>query len=379
MHIPFMKLNESYLELQKELDEATQRVMLSGWYILGKELEHFEKEFAAYCGATYCIGVGNGLDALHLILRGYDIGEGDEVIVPANTFIATLLAISYVKAKPILVEPDQTYNIDPAKVERAITSRTKAIMPVHLYGQCADMDALRSIAECYNIKLIEDAAQAQGAQYKTRQAGSLGDAAGFSFYPGKNLGAFGDAGCVTTSDPTLANRIRQLRNYGSTTKYFHEVKGVNSRLDEIQAAWLRIKLKKLDEWNARRTHIANYYMNELQHPSIALPIVPSGSQPAWHLFVIRVTHRDSVQKKLNERGIQCLIHYPCVPHEQLAYQELHELNSHFPLAEKWQHELLSLPIGPHMTFQEIEYVAANIKEAVNDLSPQAAASIPSLS
>ena len=262
--IPFLDLRASYLELKTALDSAFQRVMASGWYILGEELKAFEAEFAEYCNVKYCVGVGNGLDALHLILRAMDIGQGDEVIVPSNTFIATWLAVSYAGATPVPVEPDEaTYNIDPSKIEAAITEKTKAIMPVHLYGQPADMDPILKIAARHHLKVIEDAAQAHGARYKGKRTGSLGDAAGFSFYPGKNLGAFGDGGAVTTNDSTLAERVRRLSNYGSQVKYAHDVKGFNSRLDELQAALLRVKLRHLDAWNGRRRQIAAQYLRKL--------------------------------------------------------------------------------------------------------------------
>ncbi len=276
MQVPFLNIKAQNVELKAELEAAYTRVMDSGWYILGKEVEAFEAEFASYCGVKYCVGVGNGLEALHLILRAYGIGEGDEVIVPANTYIATWLAVSYAGATPAPVEPDEkTFNINPELIEKAITKKTKAILPVHLYGQCADMDAINEIAKRRGIKVIEDAAQAHGALYKGRKAGSLGHAAGFSFYPGKNLGAIGDAGAVTTNDGELAEKIRLLRNYGSKVKYYNEVKGFNSRLDEMQAAFLRVKLKRLDEWNSRRMQIAKRYFEALKEcAGLGLPYVP---------------------------------------------------------------------------------------------------------
>src|SRR5208337_4356753 len=286
--------------------------MRSAWYVLGREVEAFEREFAEYCGVEHCVGVGNGLEALHLTLRAYGIGKNDEVIVPSNTYIATWLAVSYAGATPVPVEPDaKTFNLDPARVEAAITPRTKAIMPVHLYGQPADMDPIMSIARKHRLKVIEDNAQAQGARYRGRRTGALGDAAGNSFYPGKKLGAFGDAGAVTTNDAALADHIRTLRNYGSKKKYYNECKGYNSRLDELQAALLKVKLAKLDEWNDRRRVVAMRYQAKLgDRPGLMLPFAPSWAQPVWHLFVVRLRERDRLQEKLTQSGIGTLIHYP---------------------------------------------------------------------
>jgi len=354
--IPFLDLKQPYLELKEELDCAYQRVMDSGWFIHGAELKAFESEFADYCNVKYCIGVGNGLDALHLILRAMDIGEGDEVIVPSNTFIATWLAVSYAGATPVPVEPDEaTYNIDPSKIEAAITGKTKAIMPVHLYGQPAEMDPILEIASRYRLKVIEDAAQAHGARYKGKKTGGLGDAAGFSFYPGKNLGAFGDGGAVTTNDSTLAERVRRLSNYGSHVKYAHDVKGFNSRLDELQAALLRVKLRHLDEWNGRRQQIADQYLQKLSaRDYLILPHVPPWAEHVWHLFVVRTSKRDPLQKYLEDQEIQTLIHYPVPPHKQGAYQELAHL--FLPVSEKLHKEVLSLPIGPVMDEDDIEQI-----------------------
>lgn len=349
--IPFLNLQAAYLELQQELDAAYRRVMKSGFYILGQELEAFETEFAAYCGTQYCVGVGNGLEALHLILRAMEIGPGDEVIVPANTYIATWLAVSYAGATPVAVEPDQTYNIDSEKIEAAITPKTKAILAVHLYGQTANMDLINKIAKRYKLKVIEDAAQAHGAKYKGRRAGSLGDAAGFSFYPGKNLGALGDGGAVTTNNYDLANKIRLLRNYGSRVKYFNEIKGFNSRLDELQAAFLRVKLTKLDEWNARRSWIANQYLEKFNLADLTLPFVPTWAEPVWHLFVVRHPKRSVLEKHLKDAGISTLIHYPVPPHLSDAYVEKQHLGS--PTTEQIAKDVLSLPIGPHMTDREV--------------------------
>lgn len=349
--------------MQEEFDAAYRRVMESGWYILGEEVEQFEAEFAEYCGAKHCIGVGNGLEALHLILRGYGIGKGDEVIVPANTYIATWLAASYADATPVPVEPDaQTYNISPANIESAITSRTKAIMPVHLYGQPAEMDAINKIAEKYNLKVIEDAAQAQGATYRGKRTGVLGDAAGFSFYPGKNLGAYGDAGAVTTDDDELAAQIKMLRNYGSRQKYYNEVKGYNSRLDPLQAAFLRVKLRHLDEWNARRTKIAKIYSEAfLETSGLICPFVPEEMESAWHLFVVRHARRDELQKHLEKDGIGTVIHYPVPPHLAEAYADLNLNPEDFELSAELADTVLSIPISPHISPMEAESVIRSIK------------------
>jgi dTDP-4-amino-4,6-dideoxygalactose transaminase len=351
MKIPFLDLKAPYIELKNELDAAYHRVMNSGWYVLGGEVEAFEQEFSDYCETKYSIGVGNGLEALHLILRAMEISEGDELIVPANTYIATWLAVSYAGATPIPVEPDiSTYNIDPAKIEAAITSKTKAIIAVHLYGQPADMDLINSIAKKYGIKVIEDAAQAHGARYKGRRVGSLGDAAGFSFYPGKNLGAFGDGGAVTTSDEQLADKIRLLRNYGSRIKYQNEVKGYNSRLDELQAAFLRVKLTKLDEWNERRKQVAQYYLVQLSEiADLKLPYVPEWAEPSWHLFVVTHPQRDRLQMHLDSAEIGNLIHYPIPPHLSMAYNSDNCSKDSFPMTENMSKKILSLPISPHIS------------------------------
>ena len=349
MNIPFLDLKAPHEELRQELQDAFTNVLDSGWFIQGKQLEAFENEYAAFCGTKHCIGVGNGLDALHLILRAYDIGVGDEVIVPSNTYIATWLAASYSGATPIPVEPDErTYNIDQALIEAAITPKTKAIMAVHLYGQPADMDAINAIALKYNLKVIEDAAQAQGAGYKGKLAGNLGDAAGHSFYPGKNLGALGDGGAITTNDDELADKLKVLRNYGSRVKYFNEVKGFNSRLDEMQAAFLRVKLRKLSEWNARRKQIAAYYQENLDGTHLVLPFVPDWADPVWHLFVVRSKNRDQLQQHLNDSSIGTVIHYPIPPHLQSAYAELNYIKGSFPIAEIIHEQVLSLAIGPHL-------------------------------
>jgi len=358
--VPFLDLKAPYLELREELDAAYRRVMESGRYILGSEVEAFEVEFAAYCEAKYCIGVANGLEALHLIVRAFGIGPGDEVIVPSNTYIATWLAVSYAGATPVPVEPDiRTCNLDPARIEAAVTARTKAIMPVHLYGQPADMDPIKAVAGKYGLKVIEDAAQAHGARYKGQRAGSLGDAAGFSFYPGKNLGAFGDGGAVTTSDPELAECIRVLRNYGSRVKYHNEVAGFNSRLDELQAALLRVKLTRLDEWNERRLQRATQYLRYLAwFPDLVLPYVPEWAAPVWHLFVVRHPQRDALQQALNVGGIGTMIHYPIPPHLQPAYAELNYRTEMLPIAEDMAKQVLSLPMGPHMNSFDMDTVVS---------------------
>jgi dTDP-4-amino-4,6-dideoxygalactose transaminase len=363
MKIPFLELKPTYDELRAECDAAYHRVMDSGYYLLGKELESFEAEFATYCEAKHCVAVGNGLDALHLILRAYDIGAGHEVIVPTNTFIATWLAVSYAGATPVPVEPDRrTYNLDPDAIEAAITPRTKAIMPVHLYGQPADMDPINAIARKHGLKVIEDSAQAQGARYKGRRTGSLGDSAGHSFYPGKNLGAFSDAGAVTTNDSVLADRVRTLRNYGSKKKYFHDEAGFNSRVDELQAAFLRAKLRKLDEWNKRRQTVAARYLKELgAAKSLTLPFVPDWAEPVWHLFVVRHTKRDVLQQKLADAGVGSLIHYPVPAHLAGAYADRKFKRGSFPISEELADTVLSLPIGPHL---EQTQVAEIVKQTI---------------
>jgi dTDP-4-amino-4,6-dideoxygalactose transaminase len=363
--VPFLDFVQPYEELKAGLDEAYFRVMRSAWYIMGKELEAFEQEFAAYCGVKHCIGVGNGLEALHLILRAYGIGEGDEVIVPSNTYIATWLAASYAEATPVPVEPDpKTFNLDPAKIAAAITPRTKAIMPVHLYGQPADMEPIMRLAEKHNLKVIEDNAQSQGALSHGRRTGALGHAAAISFYPGKNLGAFGDGGAVTTDDAELADKVKTLRNYGSKKKYYNELKGYNSRLDELQAALLRVKLKKLDEWNQRRGVIARHYLSELKDvPNLTLPHVPKWADPVWHLFVVRHPRRDVFQQKLTEAGIGTLIHYPVPPHLSGAYADAKWAKGAFPLAEDLANTVLSLPIGPHLAETQAKQVVAEVIRA----------------
>jgi dTDP-4-amino-4,6-dideoxygalactose transaminase len=363
MKIPFVDLHCENDEIKDELDAAYKRVMASGSYILGAEVEAFESEFAQYCGSKYCIGVGNGLDALHLIIRAMDIGQGDEIIVPANTYIASWLAVSYAGATPVPVEPDEkTYNIDPARIEAAITPKTKAIMTVHLYGQPADMDPIHAIAQKYGLKVIEDAAQAHGAEYKGRKTGNLADAAGFSFYPTKNLGALGDAGAITTNNSTLAKKILLLRNYGSSKKYYNEFKGFNSRLDELQAAFLRVKLKKLDKWNTWRKQVAIQYLEALNSISdLSLPFVPEWASPVWHLFVMRSAQREKLMQQLEVTGIKTLIHYPVPPHLSEAYRSAGYQAGDFPTTEKMAYEIISLPIGSHITDNELKLIAKNLQ------------------
>lgn len=367
MKIPFLALKEINLRQRDEFHEALERVLNSGWFILGKEVEKFEIEFAKYCGVKHCVGVGNGLDALHLVLRAWGIGPGDEVIVPSNTYIATWLAVTHSGATPIPVEPDMmTYNIDPEKIEHAITKRTKAIIAVHLYGQPCEMDAINKIAAKYGIKVLEDAAQAHGAIYKEKKSGSLADAAGFSFYPGKNLGALGDAGCVTTNDEKLANSIKLLRNYGSGRKYYNEILGFNSRLDELQAAILSIKLKELDDDNSKRSKIAKYYSENLNsNKYLILPQVLENASSVWHLYVIRHNKRDLIQSKLAEIGIETMIHYPLAPHLQEAYKSAEFIYPSQQIAEKLQSQILSLPIGPTMTIEMAESVVKNLNNIIN--------------
>ena len=363
MAVSFLDLKAAYKELQISLDAAYRRVMRSGGYILGQEVEAFEDEFAVYCEAGCCVGVGSGLDALHLILRGYEIGAGDEVIVPAHTYIATWLAVSYAGARPVPVEADiHTYNIDPGQIKKAITPNTRAIIAVHLYGQSADMDLIADIARRHQLKVIEDAAQAHGARYKGKRVGSMGDAAGFSFYPGKNLGAWGDAGAVVTNDKALANRVRMLRNYGLKVRYSHELKGVNSRLDSLQAAFLRVKLKYLEEWNNRRQKVAKNYLKALAViPKLTLPFAPRWAEPAWHLFVVRHEQRDRLQEFLSEYKIGTLIHYPVPPHLSEAYAEQGWKFGDYPVTEKIAATMLSLPIGPHLTEIMQQEVISKVK------------------
>jgi dTDP-4-amino-4,6-dideoxygalactose transaminase len=376
--VPFLDLRAAYLELKPEIDAAIARVLDSGWYIGGEEVESFEAEWAVYCEAKHAISVGNGLDALHLALRAMAVGQGDEVIVPSNTYIATWLAVSQCGATPVPVEPiEATYNINPELIEAAITQRTKVILPVHLYGQPADLDPILEIARKHKLMVLEDAAQAHGARYKGRRVGSHGDVVAWSFYPGKNLGAMGDAGAVTTNNPEIADRIRMLRNYGSRVKYFNEIQGLNSRLDPIQAAILRIKLKVLDNWNNRRKKIASHYLEglaiktkpkdtavertgKLFEAGLVLPSVPEWADPVWHLFVIRHPNRDQAKNQLFEAGIGTMIHYPIPPQSQPAYSRLRNDITLSPLAETIARQVLSLPIGPHFNVDDCPIVVSLI-------------------
>jgi len=365
VRVPFLDLRAAYLELETEIDHAVRRVLDSGWYILGPEVEAFEREFAIYCEAQHAVGVANGFDALHLALRAMDVGPGDEVIVPSNTYIATWLAVSHAGATPVPVEPaEQTYNLDASRIEPAITSRTKVILPVHLYGQPADLDLILEIARRHGLKVLEDAAQAHGARYKGRRIGSHGNAVAWSFYPGKNLGALGDGGAVTTNDTEVANRIRILRNYGSQEKYVNEVQGFNSRLDPLQAAILSVKLRHLEEWNTRRKAIAVQYLEGLAAAGLALSQVPTWADPTWHLFVVRHPQRDTLQRRLAQAGIGTLIHYPIPPHKQRAYAGAGFNANAFPLASRIADEVLSLPMGPHLNPGQVAAVMAEVLSAV---------------
>jgi len=371
--IKFLDLQKINNQHRQEIDGAIKKVLDSGWYLLGEAVEKFESSFATYCNVKHCIGISNGLDALILILRAYiEIGlmkEGDEVIVPANTYIASILAISSNKLIPVLVEPDiLTYNINPDLIEEKINAKTRAIIPVHLYGQCAEMEAINALAKKHDLLVIEDAAQAHGAIYESKRTGNLGDASGFSFYPGKNLGAFGDGGAVTTNNNELAEVIRALRNYGSHKKYYNLYKGFNNRLDEIQAAVLNVKLKYLDEENKKRREISQFYCENINNPKIVLPILHDPSSiiqhpsHVWHLFVIRTTEREKLQQYLSDNGVQTVIHYPVPPHKQPAYKEWNHLS--FPVTEKIHNEVLSLPIGSHLSDEDIEFVVEKLNAYV---------------
>ena len=357
--ISFLDLKAINATYRDELIEASTRVIDSGWYILGEEVAAFEKEFAAYCGAQYCIGVANGLDALTLVIRAWkELGllkSGDEIIVPANTYIASILAISENGLTPVLIEPSlETYNINPEKIEKSITSRSRAILPVHLYGELAEMPAIMAIAKKYKLLVLEDCAQAHGASLDGQKAGNWGDAAGFSFYPGKNLGALGDGGAITTNSAELAQLLRALRNYGSQQKYKNDYKGINSRLDELQAALLRVKLRHLDMEISARRHVADRYLSGIRNPLITLPNRPASNEHVWHLFVIRSEQRELLQKYMAEQGIQTMIHYPVPPHYQQAYKELKE-NS-YPITDQIHQQVLSIPMGPTLTEEQITSV-----------------------
>jgi dTDP-4-amino-4,6-dideoxygalactose transaminase len=361
MKVPFFDLKRLHEPIREPLDAAYRRVMDAGWFIMGPELEAFEAEFAAYCNVKHCLGVGNGLEALHLLLLAYGIGPGDEVIVPSSTFVATWLAVTQCGATIVPVEPDlETYNIDPRRVAAAVTNRTRAIMPVHLYGQPADMDPLNEIAAKHGLVVIEDAAQAQGSRYKGRLAGSLGHAAGTSFYPGKNLGALGDGGAVLTDDPAVAAKVKQLRNYGSNVKYHHDLLGSNSRLDELQAAFLRVKLTTLDAVNEERRRVANSYSAALTQTSVSLPTVPTFADPVWHQYVVRSDRRDLLKSHLEQRGIGTMVHYPIACHRQRCYEPLATL--HLPIAERIANEVLSLPMSSTLGPEEIDSVIDAVRQ-----------------
>jgi dTDP-4-amino-4,6-dideoxygalactose transaminase len=361
MNVPFLDLKSPYRALKAEIDTAVSRVLNSGRYILGTEVESFENEFALYCQANHAIGVGDGLSALQLALRSMGVGPGDEVIVPSNTYIATWLAVTQCGAIPVPVEPDpSTHNIDPILIQRAITSRTKVIIPVHLYGQPADLDQVIAIAKEHGLRVLEDAAQAHGASYKGRRIGAHGDAVAWSFYPGKNLGAFGDGGAVTTNDSSIADRVRILRNYGSREKYINEAIGTNSRLDPIQAAILQVKLRHLDEWNGRRSATAQCYRAQISNPRIALPGETGNANPVWHLFVVLTARRDLLMRHLNAAGIETLIHYPVPPHRQQAYHFMKFPDSSFPIANRLAEEVLSLPMDPFLSAEHIQHVVETI-------------------
>ena len=364
MKVSFLDLGAATRALHADIVDAVTRVVDSGWYVGGAELAGFEADYAAYCRADHCVGVGNGLDALTLALRAMDVGPGDEVILAANGYIATLLAVSMAGATPVMVEPDPlTHNLDPTRVEAAITPRTRVILPTHLYGQPADLEALLAIARAHGLRVLEDGAQAHGSRYKGRRVGGHGDAVTWSFYPSKNLGALGDGGAVTTNDAALAKRIRTLGNYGSATRYVNDERGVNTRLDPLQAAVLRAKLPHLDEWNARRRAIAGRYMAAFAGIGVGLPHVPEWADPAWHLFVVTLADRDAFQARLRAAGVETLIHYPIPPHRQLAYADLGLPAGSFPIAEQLASQVLSLPIGPQMSDAEVEWVIAAVQEA----------------
>ncbi len=364
MSVRFLDLGLAYRELKDEIDVAVAAVLDSGWYIQGQALDAFEEEFAAFCDVRHCVGVGNGLDALILVLRAMGIGPGDEVIVPAHTFIATWLAVSHVGALPIPVDvcDDNSYTMDPELIEAAITARTKVIIPVHLYGRPAEMNEISRIASVHGLRVIEDAAQAHGSRYRGHRIGSLGDAAAFSFYPGKNLGAFGDGGAVTTSSTELAEKIRALRNYGSTRKYVHDSLGFNSRLDPIQATVLSVKLRHLDEWNERRLQRVHEYRDALSQAELQLPLHSDAFESVYHLFVVRTPQRDRLMTELQNAGIETLIHYPIPPHKQKAYRGYS--NTHAPLTERLCEEILSLPIGPHTSTADVEFVCSEVNRTL---------------
>jgi dTDP-3-amino-3,4,6-trideoxy-alpha-D-glucose transaminase len=364
MKVPILELKPAYDELKAELDAAYHRVMDSGWLLLGRELEAFESEYAASVGSKHCIGVANGLEAMQLVLMALGVKAGDEVIVPSNGYIATWLAVTHVGATPVGCEPDpSTYNLDPARLAERITARTRVILPIHLYGQTADITAINAVAKPRGIFVLEDAAQSHGARCAGRAAGALGDAAGVSFYPSKNLGAMADGGAVMTDDATLADKLRHLRNYGSKIRYQNEYLGMNSRLSELQAAFLRAKLPRLSEWNARRVALARRYHEQLGGTAgLTLPSAPAWAEPVWHLFVVRTKRRDALQQHLSARGIGTQIHYPTPPHLSAAYAHAGGKRGDFPIAEQLASEVLSLPMGPHISPAQVDYVCAAVRE-----------------
>lgn len=361
MRVPFNFFEPMHREIQSDILKEIESVVQSNWFISGEQKRLFEEEYARYCGVNHCVGVGNGLDALYLLLRAYGIGSGDEVIIPSNTYIATALAVTYSGATPVFVEPRiDTYLIDPARIREKITARTKAIMPVHLYGQAAGMDEINAIAKEYGLVVIEDAAQAHGACYKGQRTGSLGDAAGFSFYPGKNLGAMGDAGAVVTNDKAIADKVRALSNYGSDKKYSHIYQGHNSRLDEMQAAVLRVKLKHLDRWNRERQTVAQRYLSGIRNAKVLLPVTGDDRDHVWHIFPVRTEERDRLQAFLNDHGIDTLIHYPIPMHLQDAYQKLNIKKGALPLAELISETELSLPMFYGISDEQVQHVIETI-------------------
>lgn len=367
MRVPFLDLTAAYEELSGELDKRVRRVMTRGWYVLGEEVSGFEEEFARYVGAKHCVGVGSGLDALELALRAMGMGSGDEIIVPSNTFIATWLSVRGCGAHPVPVDPDEaTYNLTADAIEAALTPRTRGLIPVHMYGQAADMDSILDLARRRDLRVLADAAQAHGARYRGKPIGVFGDACAWSFYPGKNLGAMGDGGAVTTDDPGLAEQVRLLRNYGSPSKHLHQVAGRNSRLDELQAAILRVKLIRLDAWNERRRRVAARYLEGLAHTDLTLPVVPSWSEPAWHLFVVRSPRRDFIRQELEKQGVQTQIHYPMPPYRQPVFQELGIDPRAFPVAERLHSEVLSLPMGPHLGEAQLNHTLESLSKVLNE-------------
>ena len=363
--IPFLQLGDAVAEQRADIDLAIKRVLDSGWYLLGPELHSLEAEWAAWCDANHAVGVSNGLDAMHLILRSWGIGSGDEVIVPSNTYIASWLAVTMSGADPVPVEPEwETCLIDPGKIEAAITPRTKAIMVVHLYGHPCDMDRILEIAGRHGLKVIEDAAQAHGASWNGRRIGCHGDAVAWSFYPSKNLGALGDAGAVTTNDATLAQSIKTLRNYGSAVRYVNEVAGYNNRLEEVHAAVLRVKLSKLHEWNQRREALALRYQEAFAETPLNLPVVRAQAKHAWHLYTIRHPSRDKIRDHLEKQGIGTLIHYPIPPHHQKAYAHHKVSQMDLPIAERIHREILSLPLGPHLSVSHQDQIVSSVHDAI---------------